>query len=203
MPAVAGIERRFAHQAMHAGLGAQPAEGIRPFDAYRGALDADDFTVGLFDKLGLETAPLRPAQIHAQQHGRPILRLGAAGSGLNFEEGVVGIHLTRKHAPELKLADLAFHRPEVGGDHRDHADIVFVTREIQELGDVAQARVDVPEGVDHRLQARALAPQLLGALRLVPDVGLLKLAIDLGQPLFLEVAVKDTPSRSARARAAP
>src|SRR4030065_506078 len=66
--------------------GARPAEGIGPLDAYRGTLDAGHLAVGLFDQLGLEAAPLGPAQVHAQQHGRPILRLGAAGSPPNFAQ---------------------------------------------------------------------------------------------------------------------
>ena len=44
--AVAGIERRLAHQAVHAGLGAQMAVGIVALDLDRGALDAGDFAVG-------------------------------------------------------------------------------------------------------------------------------------------------------------
>jgi hypothetical protein len=47
---------------------------------------------------GLEAAPLAPAQVHAQQHLRPVLRLGAAGAGLDVDEAVAAIHLAGEHA---------------------------------------------------------------------------------------------------------
>jgi hypothetical protein len=49
---------------------------------------------------------IRPFQIHAQQHGRPVLSLGAAGTGLNVEKRIVRVHLARKHALEFELLDL-------------------------------------------------------------------------------------------------
>ena len=70
--------------------------------------------------------------------------------------------------------------PRSGRDHRDHAGVVFVARKIKKLGHVVQARVDAPEGLDHRFETRAFTPQFLRPLGLVPDIGLLKLAIDLG-----------------------
>jgi len=43
------------------------------------------------------------------------------------------------------------------------------------------------------LQARAFLAQLLGALRVVPDVGLFEFALNFYQALRLGVEVKDTP----------
>jgi len=48
---------------------------------------------------------------------------------------------------------------------------------------------------DLGFQARTLTPQFLGALRIAPDVGLLELALDFGQPMLLGIKVKDTPVR--------
>src|SRR6185312_12196412 len=47
-----GVEGRLAHQAVHTGLGAQPAVGIGTFVADGGALDARHFTGGGFHELG-------------------------------------------------------------------------------------------------------------------------------------------------------
>ncbi len=80
MAAVARIERRFSHQPMHAGLGAQPAVGIIADHADGRALDARDFAGALIDDFGLDAVRVGPLQIHAQQHRRPVLRLGAAGA---------------------------------------------------------------------------------------------------------------------------
>ena len=65
MSAIAGIERGFAYQPVHPGLGAQPAEGIVPFKVNRGTLDPRHFPGGDFDELGLEAVLFTPAQVHA------------------------------------------------------------------------------------------------------------------------------------------
>ena len=47
---------------------------------------------------------------------------------------------------------------------------------------------------DNLLQHRSLLTQCLGSIRLVPYIGLFKLALNFGQALRLAVVVKDTPS---------
>ena len=77
MAPIAGIEGRLAHQAVHAGLGSQPAVGILADNVDGRALDPGNLTGRRLDDFRLELVRLRPAQVHAQQHLRPILRLGA------------------------------------------------------------------------------------------------------------------------------
>ena len=84
-----GVERRLAHQAVHAGLGAQRAVGVVAAHLERRALDAGDFAGRFFQHLDREAAPLAEAQVHALEHGGPVLRLGAAGAGLDVDEAVV------------------------------------------------------------------------------------------------------------------
>jgi len=53
----------------------------------------------------------------------------------------------------------------------------------------------VPVELAHDLgEPRALAVQFLGTIRLVPDVRLLQLALDLGETFRAAIVVKDTPS---------
>jgi hypothetical protein len=54
------------------------------------------------DELGLEPVALAPAQVHALQHLGPVLGLGAAGAGLDVEEGRGRVHLAAEHALELE-----------------------------------------------------------------------------------------------------
>ena len=105
MAAVVRIERALAHQPVHADLGLEPAVGVVALDAEGGRLDAGHFAAGDLQQLGLPAAVLAPAQVHAQQHLGPVLRLGAAGAGLDVDEGVVGVHLAGEHALEFQLAD--------------------------------------------------------------------------------------------------
>ena len=50
----------------------------------------------------------RPAQIHAQQHGGPVLRLGAAGAGLDGHDGVEVIGFAGEQRPGFQFADVVF-----------------------------------------------------------------------------------------------
>ena len=60
-----------------------------------------------FQHLDLEAAALRPARVHAQEHRGPVLALGAAGAGVDFEIGVVGVGLARQHRLDLARLHLA------------------------------------------------------------------------------------------------
>ena len=73
------------------------------------------------EHLGAEAAALGPAQVHAQQHLRPVLRLGAAGARVDGEDGVAVVVLAAEHQLELELVDLpccsaSASRVDVGGD---------------------------------------------------------------------------------------
>ena len=129
--AIAGIERRLAHQPMHAGLGAQPAIGVVALDLDGGALHARDFARLRIDDFGVEAARRRPLEIHAQQHLRPVLRLGAARARLDVEEGVVRIHLAAEHALEFELAHVGFELARVALDFARHALVVLALGEIE------------------------------------------------------------------------
>ena len=46
---------------------------------------------------GLEAPALRPAQVHAQQHLGPVLGLGAAGAGMDGDDGVFVVVFPTQH----------------------------------------------------------------------------------------------------------
>jgi len=86
-----GVKRRDADQAMHALLRFQIAVGHRPFNQNAAGLDAGFFTLLVVQDGDLEAAALGPAAVHAVQHLRPVHGLRAAGSRMQFQDGVVGI----------------------------------------------------------------------------------------------------------------
>ena len=106
VPARLAVEGRDAHQPMDARFGLQPAIGVVALDQQRRRLDAGLLAVMDFHDLDLEIVPLRPARIHPQQHLRPVLALGAAGAGMDFEIGVVGVGLAREQRFDLAALDL-------------------------------------------------------------------------------------------------
>ena len=73
----------------------------------------------------LEAVLLGPAHIHAQQHVGPVLALGAAGAGMHFEIGVVGVGLARKQRLELAARDIGLELAQrcfrLGDDRSDRS----------------------------------------------------------------------------------
>src|SRR5262245_24743914 len=86
---------------MHASVGRQ--EAVRVLARYKdGRAFQPRFVARLIvDHFALETAPLRPSQVHAEEHLRPVLRLGAARAGMNRDERVLAIVLTAEHLLDL------------------------------------------------------------------------------------------------------
>ena len=100
------VERRNTHEPVHAGLGRHQAERVVAGQQERDALEAG-FVAGLVvDDLALEAATLGPLQIHPQEHLGPVLRLGAAGAGMNRHDGVGAIVFAAEHLLRLGRLDL-------------------------------------------------------------------------------------------------
>ncbi|AGE24668.1 hypothetical protein H045_02960 [Pseudomonas poae RE*1-1-14] len=98
-----------------------------------------------------------------------------------------------EHAAKFKLGEVFLETGQLGDDIAHCAFVVFLDGHVQQVTAIAQAGVQFVEGVDDLRQRRALAAQLLGVFRFVPDTRIFKLAIDLGQTLMLLIVVKDTP----------
>ena len=64
----------------------QPAVGAPAVDRDRHALEAGLLAFLLVEDLGREAVPLRPAQVHPQEHLGPVGRLGPAGAGADRQE---------------------------------------------------------------------------------------------------------------------
>ncbi len=137
--------------------------------------------------------PLAPAQVHAQQHLGPVLRLGTAGTGLDIEEGAGLVHLAGEHAPEFQPGDLGFQRVQVGLDNIEGFLVTLLGGHLQQFARIAHAVGEPVERQHHVLEPRTLAAQLLGTRGIVPDVGFFQFANDLGQLFRLAFEVKGTP----------
>jgi hypothetical protein len=139
---------------------------------------------------------VRPLQVHAQQHGSPVLRFGAPGPCLNIEECAVRIHLAGKHALELQPFHFYGESGGVPFDFVGRPGIGLLGRQFQQLSRVAQPPGNPVQTLNDALQLRSLPPQLLGAVGIVPDAGLLEFAGYFLQALMLVVVIKDTSSRN-------
>ncbi len=93
MPAAGSVKRRDAHQPVHARLAFQKAVGVFPFHQHTGAFQARFLALEGIQRLDAEAVALAPAAVHAVQHFHPVLRLGAAGPGVEGQDGVPAVVL--------------------------------------------------------------------------------------------------------------
>ena len=136
---------------MHPGLGAQPAVCVLAPELHGGALDARHLARRHLDQVRTEAPLLAPAQVHAQQHLRPVLGFGAAGSRLDVEKGVGFVLLALEHAAELKLREALRHLRQFLLDVVQGVRVVVRGSQIGEVGQVGEHRAQVFEPVDHHL----------------------------------------------------
>ena len=182
---------------MHAALRLEPAIGVRPLDLEGARLDARLLARALLQPAHLEAAPLGPARVHARQHLGPVLRLGAAGAGVDLDIGVVGVGLTRQQRLEPRLARLLARlaeRPFGVGDHRL---VLLGLGHLDQAGAVVDRGAQPLDGGDRGLEAGALLHHRLGLLLVVPQRRILGARVQLGETDDRAIVVKDASSGAA------
>ncbi len=147
-----------------------------------------------FQHLDLEAAAFGPARVHAQQHRGPVLALGAACAGVDFEIGVVGVGLAREHGLDLARLDLARQRADRGLGLVDDRLVALFLAELDQADIVFERLRDALHGLDAVLEALALPHQFLGFLRVVPEGGVLGAHVQVIKSLQRLIPVKDASS---------
>ena len=108
-----GVEGRDPDQPVDAALGGEEAVGVLAAGDEGRRLEP-----GLLPRRGLlhldlEAAPLGPAQVHPQQDLGPVLGVGAAGAGVDGDDGVAGVVLAAEQARLLELGEAPLDRAEL------------------------------------------------------------------------------------------
>ena len=148
----------------------------------------------LFDVLDLEAVLLGPAHIHAHEHTGPVLALGAAGAGVHFEIRVIGVGFAGEQRLELATRHLGLELAQRLFRLADDAGVVLGFAELDHRGLVVELALDPGDGAELILERGALLHQAAGALRIVPQRRVLRLAVELFQPRARLVDVKDASS---------
>src|SRR6266567_1040191 len=198
VPARVGIERALAHQAMHAGLGAQIAIRVISVDLDARALDPGDFTRGFLENFRLIALALAVAEIHPQQHRGPVLCFGAAASGLDVDEARVGIHRIVEHPAEFHVVDDSLERCNVACQRFERRVVALASRELEQLDAVLEPHVQVRQRSDHAVELLLFLAELLRPRRLVPDLRILELPHHGLEARRLHIEVKDTSANRRR-----
>jgi hypothetical protein len=108
-----------------------------------------------------------------------------------------------EHPAEFELADLALQRSGIVAQRVQRRIVALVARKREQLVDVGEAGVDRGQRPDDGIERLLLLAEGLGPLGVVPDLRILELAGDFGQPCRLDVEVKDTSAAALRDREAP
>ncbi|MNV08738.1 hypothetical protein D3C71_992090 [compost metagenome] len=186
------VEGALAHQAVHAGFGAQQTIGVFALNFDRGALDAGHVARGFFLDRGLEALAFGVLEVLAQQHARPVAGLGAAGAGLDVHKAVERVGLVAEHAAELQLFD---QRAQLGGfglDGHEARLVAFLLAHLIQLGVVGQLARELVERDDHTGERLLFLAQLLGLLGVVPDRRVFQRCVYRAQAFKFGIEVKDT-----------
>ena len=123
---------------------------------------------------------------------RPVLRFGAAGTGLDIEKAVVRIHRIRKHAAELEIDHGLFEVEGVIGDRLQRGVVVFLAGHRKEFVGVLQVLIEFCQGADGGFERLALAAEVLRAFGIAPDGGVFAELYDFFEAFALRFEVKDT-----------
>src|ERR1043165_3053548 len=184
------VVRRDAHEAMHAVLRLEIAVDVLAAHDDRRALDARLVTRLHLDELRRPAAALEEAQVHAQEHLRPVLRLRTARAGVDGDDGVAVVVLAGELHAQLDVVDLGL---ELGDELLDLVvDVLALAMELEQRLQVLGFGVDRLARCDALLYARALAADVLRLLRIVPEAGRGHLTFDFFQGFFRRSEVKDS-----------
>ena len=178
---------------MHSGFGAQPAEGVLALKIQGSAFDSGHFPRRDFHDLRLEIILFAPAQVHPEQHFRPVLGFRAARACLDVEIGIIGVHGAGEHAPEFQLFQYDFGAMQILERLVKQTLVVFVPGKLNQALCIIQGAFQSPDVVHHSLEFGAFPTQGLGVFRLVPDLRIAEFELYFGKAFLFAVVVKDTP----------
>ncbi len=164
------VERGNPHEPMHAGFRRHQAERIFAREHEGDALEPRFLTGLVVDDFAPQAAALGPLDVHAKQHLRPVLGLGAARAGMNGHDRVGQVVLAAEHLARFRsvdfLLELVERAREIAGDlfarpgpFDQHADVVAAPLERLEKGAIF---FEPPPALHHLLRPVLVAPEVGG-----------------------------------------
>ena len=164
-----GVERRDPDQPVDAALGGEQAVGVLAVGDEGRRLDPRLLAGRRLLHLDLEAAALGPAQVHAQQHLGPVLRVGAAGAGADRDDGVAGVVLAAEQPRLLELASRA--STESSWDVELARELLVVGGQLGELVEVGDVGLERAKRLEPPLAALVRRRGRGGPLLVVPEAG--------------------------------
>ena len=98
--------------------------------------------------LGRVAVPLRPAQVHPQQHLGEVGRVHAAGAGPDGDQRLAGVVLAGEQGADLHLLDGLGQRGDLGADLGERARVVLGLGQLQQHAGVVEPAAQLLQPVD-------------------------------------------------------
>ena len=188
---------------MHAALGAQPAVRPTPVDRHGHALQAGLLTFLFVDDLGLPAVALGPAEVHPEEHRRPVGRLGAPGTGADAQDRRSLVVLTGEQELGALAKEIAFEVLDRAVDLVLQLGIARLLGELQRRLEVVRSGKEARPELDLGPEAVGLAQDALRATGVVPEARLGSALVECGQPFLFAGKVKDAPRSTGSAPPGP
>ena len=172
------VERRDAHKSVHTVLGLHQPIGVA---ALEHELDIAEAGLGAFgdgENLDVEAPLVGPAVVHPHQHLGPVLRIGAALTGLDLTNGIALVEFPGEQRAHLKLVE---HRLERGGLLGDLGSGTRRFLREPSCGASRDRRLPLETVVELKvlIHRRELGGDLPRLLLIVPKVGTRRLCLEL------------------------
>ena len=169
---------------MHTVLALEHAVGIGALDHHGSALDARFIAVQHVQNFHRVAVGVGPAGVHAVEHLGPVLGFGAAGTGMEGQNGVGVIVFAVEHGHQLQFVDSLFHPVDgflaLGHQRR----IVFFLDHLQQGARFLILGGQLAVALQLVLQLAHLGVDLLAALLIIEKAGHGHLVFQLRQTLF-------------------
>src|SRR6185437_12417898 len=198
MAALGLVEGRDANQAVDAALRLQQPVGVFALDGDGGGLDARFLALLPVVDRDPEAVALGPARVHAQQHFGPVLAFGAAGAGMDGEDGVEAIVFAAEQRAGFDRLQVRAQRGLLARDLLEHG--LALARQLEVGAKILERARQALVVVQQLLHPLARAVHGLRARRIAPEIRRRGLLIEFGELLAQRGRVKDTPGRRAPGR---
>ena len=169
MPPAGGVKGGDPDQPVDAVLALQKAVGVLALDHNGGALDAGLVPVQIVHHPDLVAVPVGPHVVHPVEHGGPVLGLGAAGPGVEGQNGVVGIILPGEQGPQAGGLDLLRKGGELLLQLRQHGLVVLLQRHLAQSQQILPGGAELPVILALVLEDLQALLHLLGVGHVVPE----------------------------------
>ena len=188
---VAAAERADPHEPVHTAFGLGIAIGVFTLEQISDRLDPRLIARMIIDRFDFHPPPLGPARVHAAKHFGPVIALGSARPGVDFDIGVVRIGLTRQQGCHFVAFRPLGHHRKLRDTIIDHAVIALGFGHFHQLDCVIKFGLNCPRRTDSFLEPPTFAHDDLSCLGIIPQRRILDHRIQLFEPRERTVPVDE------------